>query len=55
VFFDPHEVNNLATRPGYDEVLVEMRERLRRWQEETNDPVRHGQIPTPPAQRRSAS
>jgi uncharacterized sulfatase len=37
VTVDPHEVNNLAGRPEYREVLDRLRAELRRWQEEIVD------------------
>jgi arylsulfatase A-like enzyme len=37
VVSDPHEVNNLATNPRYAKTLVELRAKLKRWGEETND------------------
>jgi arylsulfatase A-like enzyme len=36
---DPYETHNVADHPHYQEVLVEMRERLRRWSLETGDPA----------------
>ncbi len=41
---DPHEVNNLADDPKYKQTLLEMRQRLENWMEETND---HGRNPEP--------
>ncbi|RKY05412.1 heparan N-sulfatase [Candidatus Poribacteria bacterium] len=35
---DPDEVVNLADDPKYADILEELRGKLRRWQEETNDP-----------------
>jgi hypothetical protein len=34
---DPHEINNLADSPKYQEKLKEMRAALDRWMKETND------------------
>jgi uncharacterized sulfatase len=34
---DPHEVNNLADAPKYQDVLKKMRQALETWQKETND------------------
>ncbi len=45
--FDPHEANNLAADPGYATVLDEMRGRLDRWMERTNDPLRKGWVDPP--------
>jgi N-sulfoglucosamine sulfohydrolase len=46
--FDPNEAANLVGEPAAAEPLAEMRARLRRWMEDTEDPLRHGDI-TPPA------
>ena len=35
---DPNELKNLAADPGHAKTLVDLRERLRAWQVETNDP-----------------
>jgi len=35
---DPHEIVNVAGDPRYREVRLELRQRLRQWQEQTNDP-----------------
>ena len=45
--FDPTEHHNLAGEPGSQEVLAEMRQRLDRWMEATNDPLLHGPVPAP--------
>ena len=47
LMFDPHEANNVAADPGHVAVLDEMRERLDRWMERTNDPLRKGWIDPP--------
>ena len=39
---DPWEIHNLASDPAYADTLIELRERLDRWMEETND---HGRQP----------
>ncbi len=36
---DPYEFDNLADRPEFAEVLKEMKNALRQWQEETSDPL----------------
>jgi len=46
-FFDPQEMNNLAFNPQYNHILVEMRERLLQWMEETHDPLLKGKVPMP--------
>lgn len=45
--FDPNEARNVAELPEYSNALAEMRQRLRKWMEETNDPLLHGQLPLP--------
>ena len=45
--FDPNEANNLAADAGHAEVLEEMRGRLRRWMERTEDPLLRGEVPAP--------
>jgi arylsulfatase A-like enzyme len=50
LIFDPNEANNLVKSADHQEVLREMRTRLRTWQEETADPLVNGEIPVPPAQ-----
>lgn len=37
---DPNEFRNVADAPKYDEVLADMRQRLERWMDETDDPLR---------------
>ncbi len=39
---DPHELNNLADNPKHAKTLTELRQRLDRWMDETND---HGRQP----------
>lgn len=51
--FDPAETNNLADRLGFEEVLTVMRKLLDAWQEQTDDPIRNGEIPVPPAKASS--
>ena len=38
---DPHEVENLAYRPEYAAVVESLKNKIRRFQEETGDPWRH--------------
>jgi len=44
LLFDPHEANDLAGDPAHAAVLAEMRARLARWMQETNDPILTGRI-----------
>ena len=48
LYLDPLEECNLAGDPSSADVLVDMRSRLDRWMEETDDPIRLGPIPPPP-------
>ncbi len=47
LIWDPNEANNLADRPEAQPVLEEMRNRLIRWMQETNDPLLNGPVPAP--------
>ena len=47
LIFDPNEACNLADDPALATVLSEMRQRLCRWMEETDDPLLRGPIPLP--------
>jgi arylsulfatase A-like enzyme len=46
--FDPNESHNLAADPESQDVLTEMRQRLTRWMQETDDPLLHGPVAAPP-------
>ncbi|MGO9489139.1 MAG: sulfatase [Solirubrobacteraceae bacterium] len=46
--FDPNEADDLAGDPGRAETLQDLRARLRRWMEQTDDPLLHG-TPIPPS------
>lgn len=48
LIWDPAEIENLAGRPEYAEVLGGMRIRLAAWMEETHDPLLQGQVEPPP-------
>lgn len=47
LFYDPNEANNLAGDETYAEVLQELRNRLRAWMEDTEDPLLHGPVHPP--------
>jgi len=47
LFFDPHETHNLVDDPAHAHILDEMRARLDRWMQETNDPLLQGAVATP--------
>ena len=51
LIFDPNETHNLAQDPSMAEVLDEMRRRLDRWMQATDDPLLHGPVPAPPGAR----
>lgn len=42
--FDPTEAVNRLKDPAYAEVLADMRQRLDRWQQETDDPILQGRV-----------
>ena len=46
--FDPHETHNLATDPNCQDHLVDLRQRLDQWMQNTDDPLAHGQPVVPP-------
>lgn len=46
--FDPHEGRNQIGDPDARVVLDDLRERLTRWMQATDDPLLHGPIPAPP-------
>jgi arylsulfatase A-like enzyme len=48
LLFDPNEAANLSESPAHAATLAELRSRLERWMEETDDPLRHGPIDPPP-------
>ena len=47
LYFDPGEADNVAGKPEYFEILEEMREKLQKWQTETEDPILEGEIKAP--------
>jgi len=48
LFFNPGEGRNLIESPDYAGILADLRERLRTWMEETDDPLLNGPVPAPP-------
>ncbi|HRV94675.1 MAG TPA: hypothetical protein P5526_21125 [Anaerolineae bacterium] len=48
LMFDPTEAHNLADDPTMAEVLDDMRGRLSRWMQATDDPLLQGPIAPPP-------
>ena len=44
---DPNEAANLVADPRHADTLAELRARLARWMEETDDPILKGPIPEP--------
>jgi arylsulfatase A-like enzyme len=51
LIFDPTERCNLAGDPAHAETLAEMRSRLDRWMQETDDPLLRGHVPLPEGAR----
>ena len=47
LMFDPNETRNVAGDTTYSAALEDMRTRLHRWMEATNDPLMHGPIAAP--------
>ena len=47
LLFDPQEVCNRIADPAYAETAMAMRDRLLRWQEQTNDPALSGEVRLP--------
>ena len=47
LIFDPNEMNNLVNDLDYADQLRDMRGRLNRWMEKTDDPLLHGSVPAP--------
>jgi len=45
--FDPNEMENLIADPRRQAVVQDLRDRLRRWMEETRDPLLTGPVPLP--------
>ncbi len=51
LIFDPCEAGNLVGQPSAREALEDMRGRLKRWMEETDDPLLSGDVPAPSGAR----
>jgi N-sulfoglucosamine sulfohydrolase len=51
LIFDPNEAHNLADDPSMTEVLADMRDRLTRWMQDTDDPLLRGPVPAPAGAR----
>ena len=47
LFFNPGEGRNVIDDPDYREVLDELRGRLERWMQDTDDPLLRGPVPPP--------
>jgi N-sulfoglucosamine sulfohydrolase len=48
LLFDPNEANNLLEDPAYANVLADLRGRLQRWMQDTQDPLLAGHVDPPP-------
>ena len=51
LIFDPHETNNLASDPKYQDAIDDLRHRLQTWMETTDDPLLAGSVPAPEGAR----
>jgi len=45
LMFDPHEAHNLVDAPRYADALADLRGRLDRWMQQTDDPLLKGDVP----------
>ena len=45
--FDPNETNNLVGEAASQSILENLRDRLQRWMQETDDPLLNGDVPAP--------
>ena len=45
--FDPNEARNLIAEPAAADLARDLRQRLRRWMEQTDDPLLRGPVPAP--------
>jgi N-sulfoglucosamine sulfohydrolase len=48
LLLDPNEAHDLSAHPEHQGTLGELRDRLTRWMEETNDPLLEGPVEEPP-------
>jgi N-sulfoglucosamine sulfohydrolase len=48
LIFDPSEQNNLLNDAPSQEILADMRKRMNRWMNRTDDPLLKGPVPAPP-------
>jgi N-sulfoglucosamine sulfohydrolase len=54
LFFNPGEGRNSIDDPDYREVADDLRARLERWMQQTDDPLLNGPVPAPPGARINA-
>ena len=54
LFFNPGEGRNLIGEPEYAPIADELRGRLERWMQDTNDPLLDGPVPAPAGARLNA-
>jgi len=54
LFFNPGEGRNSIDDPAYAEVAADLRARLQKWMEQTDDPLLDGPVSAPPGARINA-
>lgn len=54
LYLDPTERDNVSEDPAYTDVYNDLRERLHRWMEDTDDPLLDGPVPKPEGARANA-